>query len=47
MRLRIASVIATLLLWAVPAQAQSQAQINALVEAFRKAAPQTGTANDG
>ncbi|MCD8487037.1 hypothetical protein QQ054_06405 [Oscillatoria amoena NRMC-F 0135] len=40
---------ATLGLWVLPANAQSvtQAQVGALVEALRRAAPQTGQANDG
>lgn len=41
--------IASLGLWVLPANAQSvsQAQVSALVEALRKAAPETGQANDG
>lgn len=49
MRLLIAGTLAILGLSALPVQAQqvSSTQVNALVEAFRKAAPQTGRANDG
>ena len=37
----------SLTLGVLPAQAQSQRQVAALVEALRQAAPQTGTADDG
>jgi hypothetical protein len=37
----------SLTLGILPAQAQSQRQVAALVEALRQAAPQTGTVDDG
>jgi hypothetical protein len=41
-------LFALLLLWMLPVQAQvSNIQVQALVEALRLAAPQTGTENDG
>lgn len=41
-------LFALLLLWMLPVQAQvSNSQVQALVEALRLAAPQTGTENDG
>ncbi|MEB3283059.1 MAG: hypothetical protein VKK42_29475 [Lyngbya sp.] len=41
-------LLAIILLWMLPVQAQvSNAQVQALVEALRLAAPQTGTENDG
>ncbi|MFZ1028422.1 MAG: hypothetical protein WAN66_19625 [Limnoraphis robusta] len=41
-------LFAVLLLWMLPVQAQvSNSQVQALVEALRLAAPQTGTENDG
>ena len=42
-------LLAIALLWMLPVQAQqvSDAQVRALVEALRLAAPQTGTENDG
>ncbi|MGC9527247.1 MAG: hypothetical protein ACP5D7_17075 [Limnospira sp.] len=44
----VLGLMATAVLWATPAFAQvSDAQVRALVEALRRAAPQTGTANDG
>lgn len=44
----LGSLIVGFGLWAMPAQAQvSNAQVEALVEALRQAAPQTGTQNDG
>lgn len=42
------SLIAALTFWAAPARAQvSDNQVQALVEALRQAAPQTGMVNDG
>jgi len=44
----VLGLMATVLLWATPVLAQvSDAQVRALVEALRQAAPQTGTADDG
>ncbi|MGK7902051.1 MAG: hypothetical protein AB4352_11670 [Hormoscilla sp.] len=43
----IAAIIASMGLWALPVRAQTDAQVAALVEAFRLAAPDTGTENDG
>jgi hypothetical protein len=48
MRLLLGGLIASVALSALPAQAQvSDTQVGALVEALRRAAPQTGTKNDG
>jgi hypothetical protein len=48
MRLVVGGLIATILLWALPVQAQiSHAQVMALVEALRLAAPQTSSQEDG
>lgn len=48
MRLLFGGLIISLGLWALPGAAQvSNAQVGALVEALRRAAPQTGTQNDG
>ncbi|MEP0869249.1 ARC6/PARC6 family protein [Trichocoleus desertorum AS-A10] len=48
MKLFLGGLIVSLGLWTLPAQAQvSSAQVNALVEAIRQAAPQTGTSQDG
>ncbi|MBW4486416.1 MAG: ARC6/PARC6 family protein [Trichocoleus desertorum ATA4-8-CV12] len=48
MKLLLGGLIVSLGLWTLPAQAQvSNAQVNALVEAIRQAAPQTGTSKDG
>jgi hypothetical protein len=48
MRLVVGGLIATILLWALPVQAQiSHAQVMALVEALRLAAPQTSRQEDG
>jgi hypothetical protein len=44
----LSGVMASIGLWTLPVQAQvSDAQVGALVEALRLAAPQTGTENDG
>lgn len=43
----IGAIIASMGLWALPVRAQTDAQVAALVEAFRLAAPDTGTENDG
>lgn len=44
----ILGIIAVLTFWAMPVKAQvSDTQVQALVEALRLAAPQTGTENDG
>lgn len=47
MKRLIGGLLLSLGLLALPAQAQTDAQVSALVEALRKAAPDTGTANDG
>lgn len=48
MKAILLSLIAALTISAAPARAQvSDNQVQALVEALRQAAPQTGTANDG
>ena len=48
MKLLLGGLIVSLGLWTLPAQAQvSSAQVDALVEAIRQAAPQTGTSRDG
>ena len=49
MRFRfILGIIAVLTIWVMPVKAQvSNTQVQALVEALRLAAPQTGTENDG
>ena len=48
MKLLLGGLIISLGLWTLPAQAQvSSAQVDALVEAIRQAAPQTGTSKDG
>ena len=48
MKLLLGGLIVSLGLWTLPAQAQvSSAQVDALVEAIRQAAPQTGTSQDG
>ncbi len=48
MRLLLGGLIASVALSALPAQAQvSNTQVGTLVEALRRAAPQTGTKNDG
>lgn len=49
MRLLFGGLIVSLGLLALPAQAQqvTNTQVGALVEALRRAAPQTGTENDG
>lgn len=48
MKLLLGGLIVSLGLWTLPAQAQvSSAQVDALVEAIRQAAPQTGTSKDG
>nr|WP_290227335.1 ARC6/PARC6 family protein [Trichocoleus desertorum] len=48
MKLLLGGLIVSLGLWTLPAQAQvSNAQVDALVEAIRQAAPQTGTSQDG
>lgn len=48
MRLRWKLLVGMLVLWALPVQAQaSNVRVQALVEALRLAAPQTGTTNDG
>ena len=43
----IGAIVASMGLWALPVRAQTDAQVAALVEAFRLAAPDTGTENDG
>ncbi|MDJ0555813.1 MAG: hypothetical protein QNJ68_15495 [Microcoleaceae cyanobacterium MO_207.B10] len=44
----ILGIIAVLTIWVIPVRAQvSDTQVQALVEALRLAAPQTGTENDG
>lgn len=47
MRLRFAAIAASFVLWGMPALAQSNSQVEALVEALRRASPQTETKNDG
>jgi hypothetical protein len=47
MKRLIGGLLLSLGLLALPAQAQTDAQVSALVEALRKAAPDTGTTNDG
>lgn len=48
MKLLLGGLIVSLGLWTLPAQAQfSNTQVDALVEAVRQAAPQTGTSQDG
>lgn len=48
MKLWLGGLIASLGLWTLPAQAQvTSTQVDALVEAMRQAAPQTGTSQDG
>lgn len=46
-RFLISSAILSIGLSALPAKAQTDTQVNKLVEALRKAAPQTGKADDG
>ncbi len=41
-------IITVLTIWAMPVKAEiSNTEVQALVEALRQAAPQTGTENDG
>lgn len=40
-------IVASVGLWTLPVQAQTDEQVSALVEAFRLAAPDTGIENDG
>lgn len=47
MRLRFGIIAASVVLWGMPAFAQSNSQVEALVEALRQASPQTGIKNDG
>ena len=47
MKRLIGGVLLSLGLLALPVQAQTKTQVDALVEALRKAAPNTGMANDG
>lgn len=48
-RLVLSGLLVSLGLWTLPAQAQQvrNAQLTAMVEALRQAAPKTGTKNDG